>query len=170
MQVTPKSGKKKKEKPVAGEGTPKSSKKRKDKAEKAASGEKSTPVTPKPVNEKSSIKTLISNIPVKRKIKPVSVSEPASAAAEDEVEIIKEVAKETKAEDEAAKAKETEKAPPAPSIKSFFSTIPVKRKAAVTSPEKSEGQNGTLAKQTRSEEANGVEENATTKGDDQTES
>merc|ERR1719429_806534 len=101
-KVTPKSGKKKKEKAAtAGEGTPKSSRKRKDKSEKAASGEKSS--TPKsgkadgnaPVNERSSIKTLISNIPVKRKIKPVPVpADSSAAAAEDEVEIIKDVAKE----------------------------------------------------------------------------
>ena len=140
------------------------------------------------MSEKSSIKTLISNIPVKRKIKPIPVpSDPApdTAANEEEVEIIKEVTKDkedvtktkggevTKGND-VTKAKESgqEKdktstsGEKAPSIKSFFSTIPVKRKAAeaVTSPE-SESQNGGLAKQTRSEEANKEEER-----DDQKES
>ena len=196
-QVTPKSGKKKKEKAAVGEGTPKSSKKRKDKSEKAASGDKSS--TPKggkadnnaPVNEKSSIKTLISNIPVKRKIKPVPVSDPSNG--EEEVEIIKEVANAkvegskievnkakvevTKAKVEVTKAKVEvtkvndevtkdtgEKAPS--SIKSFFSTIPVKRKAAVTSPP-GESQNGGLAKQTRGEANKEGEEKTETGGKDE---
>merc|ERR1712039_1050718 len=124
-----------------------------------------------------SIKTLISNIPVKRKIKPVPA--PAdSSAAEDEVEIINEISKEkveAEAKVEVTKAEENgeekekastsvEKAPAAPSIKSFFSTIPVKRKAAAAA----ESGNCALAKQTR---CDGEEEEAkaATKRDDQTE-
>ena len=134
-QVTPKSGKKKEK--AAGEDTPKSSRKRKEKAEKSSSGEKSTPKSAKaaadaPVNERSSIKTLIGNIPVKRRIKPVAVAESAATPDDDDVEIVKEV---TKATEGVAKAKEVgqekEKAAVA-SIKSFFSTIPVKRKKEET--------------------------------------
>ena len=135
-QVTPKSGKKKEK--AAGEDTPKSSRKRKEKAEKSSSGEKSTPKSAKaaadaPVNERSSIKTLIGNIPVKRRIKPVAVAESAATPDDDDVEIVKEVTKAT--EEGVAKAKEVgqekEKAAVA-SIKSFFSTIPVKRKKEET--------------------------------------
>ena len=55
---------------------------------KAASGEKSTPVTPKPPKEKSTIKTLITNIPVKRKVE--EDKEPKKGKEDDEVEVIDE--------------------------------------------------------------------------------